>query len=115
MAHPAADQPECWPALPLSSWKDTYATLHMWTQIVGKVRLLQTPVVNHWWNVPLYVTARGLSTSAIPYGGRWFEMEFDFLGDALVVRTNDGEERRVALAPRSVADFYREVFSALAS
>ncbi len=63
MAHAAADQPEGWPALPLSSWNDTYATLHMWTQIVGKVRLRLTPLVNHWWNVPLYVTARGLTTS----------------------------------------------------
>jgi hypothetical protein len=73
------DLPECWPALPLEAWKDTYATLHMWTQIVGKVRLALTPLVNHWWNVPLYVGARGLTTSAIPYAGLVFEVRFDFL------------------------------------
>src|ERR1019366_2683716 len=67
MLHNVADQPECWPALPLDSWKDTYATLHMWTQMVGKVRLRLTPLMNHWWNVPLYVAARGLTTSRIPY------------------------------------------------
>ena len=78
MAHAAADQPECWPALPLNSWSDTYATLHMWTQIVGKVRLRLTPVVNHWWNIPLYVTARGLTTSRIPYGERAFELCFRY-------------------------------------
>ena len=76
MVH-ATDQPECWPALPLDSWKETYTTLHMWTQIVGKVRLRLTPLVNHWWNVPLYVTARGLTTTRIPYGKRAFEVWFD--------------------------------------
>ncbi len=72
MTHAAADQPGCWPTLPLDSWKDTYATLQMWTQMVGKVRLRLTPLLNHWWNVPLYVTARGLTTSRIPYGQRAF-------------------------------------------
>ena len=105
MAHAAADQPECWPALPLSSWKDTYATLHMWTQIVGKVRLRLTPVVNHWWNVPLYVTARGLTTSRIAYGERAFELWFDFIRHQLVLETSDGLLKTLPLEPRSVAEF----------
>ncbi len=103
-----ADQGECWPALPLDSWKDTYATLHMWTQIVGKVRLGLTPIVNHWWNVPLYVTARGLTTSRIAYGERAFELWFDFIRHQLVLETNDGLVKTLPLAPRSVAEFYRE-------
>src|SRR5213592_186531 len=115
MAHPAADQPECWPALPLSSWKDTYATLHMWTQIVGKVRLLQTPVVNHWWNVPLYVTARGLTTSAVPYGNRSFELRFDFIQHQLILETSDAIVKKLPLEPRPVADFYMECFAMLRS
>ncbi len=67
-ARALTNRPECWPALPLDAWKETYATLHMWTQVVGKIRMALTPLVNHWWNVPLYVTARGLSTSRVPYG-----------------------------------------------
>ena len=110
-----ADQPECWPSLPLEAWKDTYATLHMWTQIVGKVRLRLTPVVNHWWNVPLYVTARGLSTSRIPYGERSFEIWFDFLRHQLVIETSDGLQKTLPLLPRSVADFYQEFMKALHS
>ena len=73
------DSPACWPALPLESWQETRATLHMWTQIVGKIRMLLTPLVNHYWNVPLYVTSRGLTTSRIPYGERSFELWFDFI------------------------------------
>src|SRR5256886_8837260 len=115
MAHPAADQPECWPALPLSSWKDTYATLHTWTQIVGKVRLLQTPVVNHWWNVPLYVTARGLTTSRIPYGEKALELWFDFIRHQLVLETSDGLVKTLPLVPRSVAEFYEEFMQLLRS
>ena len=80
-----ADRPECWPILTLDSWRDTYATLHMWTQMVGKVRLALTPLVNHWWNVPLYVSALGLTTSRIPYGQRAFEIWFDFLKHQLVL------------------------------
>jgi len=110
-----ADQPECWPTLPLDSWKDTYATLHMWTQIVGKVRLNLTPVLNHWWNVPLYVIARGLSTSRIPYGERSFELWFDFIRHQLVLETTDGVLKTLSLAPRSVADFYQEFMSMLRS
>ncbi len=115
MTHTAADRPECWPALPLSSWKDTYATLHMWTQIVGKVRLRLTPNLNHWWNVPLYVTARGLTTSRIPYGERAFEVWFDFIRHQLVLETSDGLEKTLPLKPRSVAEFYQEFMELLRS
>jgi hypothetical protein len=115
MPEPVADQPECWPALPLESWKDTYATLHMWTQIVGKVRLRLTPLVNHWWNVPLYVSARGLPTSRIPYGARAFELWFDFIQHRLVLETSDGIVKTLPLEPRSVADFYREFMEMLRS
>ncbi|MFZ0807503.1 MAG: DUF5996 family protein [Candidatus Sulfotelmatobacter sp.] len=102
------DQAECWPALSLESWKDTYATLHMWTQIVGKVRLRLAPLVNHWWNVALYVSPRGLTTSRIPYGGRAFELRFDFVSHQLMLETSDGMVKTLALRPRSVADFYQE-------
>ena len=115
MAHAAADRPECWPALPLSSWNDTYATLHLWTQIVGKVRLRLTPVVNHWWNVPLYVTARGLTTSRIPYGKRAFELCFDFIRHQLVLETSDGLLKALPLEPRSVSEFYQEFMELLRS
>jgi Family of unknown function (DUF5996) len=104
---------EVWPSLPLEEWKDTYATLHMWTQIVGKIRLVQSPRINHWWQVPLYVSARGLTTTAIPHGTRNFEIEFDFIEHQLVIRTSDGEKRKLALAPRAVADFYRELMATL--
>jgi hypothetical protein len=103
-----------WPALPLADWRDTYATLHMWTQIVGKVRLGLVPLVNHWWNVPLYVTARGLGTEAMPLAdGRDLQIDFDFVGHRLVVLASDGRRRDLPLAPRSVADFYRELMAAL--
>ena len=108
-----ADQPECWPALPSESWKETCATLHMWTQIVGKVRLCLTPLVNHWWNVPLYVTARGLTTSRIPYHERAFELWFDFIAHRLVLETSDGIVKSLPLGPRSVADFYQEFMALL--
>jgi Family of unknown function (DUF5996) len=110
-----SDASECWPALRLSEWKDTYATLHMWTQIVGKIRLELTAKVNHWWNVPLYVSSRGLTTSLIPYRDRTFDIEFDFFQNQLVIRTSDPKTVSVALAPRSVADFYHEVMAALRS
>ena len=115
MTHAAGDRPECWPSLPLSSWKETYATVHMWTQIVGKVRLRLTPLVNHWWNVPLYVTARGLTTSRIPYGERAFELWFDFVQHQLVLQTNHGLVKTLALEPRSVAEFYKEFMELLRS
>jgi len=101
------DRPECWPRLALAEWRDTCATLHMWTQIVGKVRLALTPLVNHWWNVPFYVDARGITTSLIPYRGRAFEIRFDFLRHALLLETSDATVRTLPLESRSVADFYR--------
>jgi hypothetical protein len=104
---------EAWPALPLDAWEDTRATLHMWTQVVGKVRLEQTPLVNHWWNVPLYVSARGLTTTAMSYGERFFEMEFDFIDHNLVIKSSDGATRTVKLSPKSVAVFYQETMAAL--
>lgn len=104
-----------WPALPLEEWRETCETLHRWTQIVGKIRLALTPLINHWWNVSLYVSARGLTTSQIPCGGRWFDMEFDFIAHVLRVRTNNGAQHDVPLGPRSVADLYDELFSVLRS
>lgn len=103
-----------WPELPLASWRETYATLHMWTQIAGKVRLALSPRVNHWWHVPFYVSARGLTTPPIPYGSRVFEVEFDFLRHQVSIHCSDGQTQTVALYARSVADFYREFMSALA-
>src|SRR5262245_4128858 len=104
---------DLWPDLPYAAWKDTCATLHLWTQIVGKVRLALTPWLNHSWHVPLYVTARGLSTSPIPYEGRSFEIAFDFLAHVLDVTTSDGTRRQIALRPQAVADFYACVLSTL--
>src|SRR6202142_2629236 len=109
------DQPECWPALPLDFWKDTYATLHLWTQMVGKVRLRLTPLVNHWWNVPLYVNACGLTTSRIPYRQSAFEIRFDFVRHQLVLETTDGILKTLPLAPRTVAEFYGEFMGMLRS
>ena len=107
--------PDFWPALPFKSWAETYATLHMWTQIVGKVRLALTPLINHWWNVPLYVSARGLTTSSIPYQERAFEIQFDFIDHKLVLETNDGLIKTLPLRPLSVADFYQEFMGVLRS
>jgi hypothetical protein len=107
------DLAECWPSLPLESWEDTRATLHLWTQIVGKVRLALTPLVNHWWNVPLYVSARGLTTSSMSYEKMVFELEFDFIDHQLVLKNSDGAVKKLVLVPRSVADFYTEFMSML--
>src|SRR5580704_4817192 len=104
-----------WPELPLAAWQDTYDTLHMWTQIVGKIRMTLTPLINHYWNATLYVSARGLTTSAIPYPRGVFEMEFDFIGHKLAIRTSEGDVRTLDLAPRTVADFYADVMSTLAA
>ena len=104
-----------WPPLPLRQWKDTCATLHMWTQIVGKIRLALTPLVNHWWNVPLYVNARGLTTSPIPYRNDPFELCFDFLDQQLVLQLSEGTRKSLPLKPMPVADFYREVMDMLRS
>jgi hypothetical protein len=103
------DRETAWPSLPLEAWKETYATLHMWTQIVGKIRLQLTPRLNHWWNVPLYVSSRGLTTSPIPYGGRSFEMQFDFIDHTLAITMSDGKVDSLPLRPQAVADFYREL------
>jgi hypothetical protein len=103
-----------WPDLTYDSWKDTYATLHMWTQVVGKVALAQAPPVNHSWGVAFDVTPRGLSTRLLPYGDRMFTIEFDFVAHQLWIRANDGDTRSLPLAPRTVADFYREVMALLA-
>jgi hypothetical protein len=108
------DRDAAWPELPLAAWKDTYASLHLWTQIVGKIRLAQTPWLNHSWHVVLYVTPRGLTTSPIPYGDRTFELEFDFLDHKLRASVSDGGQREIGLFPRSVADFYAEIMHVLA-
>ncbi len=112
---PLSDAPECWPDLPLERWEDTRDTLHMWMQMVGKVRLELTPLMNHWWNVPLYVTARGLATSAMPWGERTFNLLFDFIDHRLVLEMSDGSRKSIPLAPRSVADFYRDFMAMLHS
>ena len=109
------DSSESWPALPLSAWAATYATLHMWTQIVGKVRLALSPRVNHWWEVPLYVSSRGLTTSPIPYGSGIFEVQFDFIDHKLDVSTSKGEIKSIRLQPRTVADFEVEFLALLKS
>ena len=113
--HTLTNQPECWPALPLDAWKETYATLHMWTQVVGKIRMVLTPLVNHWWNVPLYVTTRGLTTSRIPYGERSFELWFDFLRHRLVLETSEGITKTLPLEPMTVAAFYERCMEMLQS
>jgi hypothetical protein len=104
---------EVWPALPYDAWKDTYATLHMWTQIVGKIALAQSPPLNHSWSVTLHVTARGLATRTLPHGTRSFVMEFDFIDHLLEIRTTDHDRRTLPLAPRPVAEFYRDVMTTL--
>lgn len=105
---------EPWPELPLDAWRDTYATLHMWTQIVGKVRLALTPLINHWWNVPLYVASRGLTTGAMPCGDRDIAITFDFINHELNLSCSDGRKTSLALAPKSVADFYDQFMQSLA-
>src|ERR1700747_1594560 len=103
-----------WPELPTAVWRDTCATLHLWTQIVGKIRLSRTPWLNHSWHVTVYVSARGLTTSPIPDGARNFEIEFDFIDHVLRISTNDGARRQFALAGQSVASFYASILAALA-
>ena len=102
-----------WPALPFDAWRETCATLHLWTQIVGKVRLVQSPWTNHSWHVTLYVTPRGLTTGPIPHGGAIFSIEFDFVDHRLIVETSAGELRAIPLQPRSVAEFYDVVMATL--
>ena len=105
----AASRLQAWPSLPLEAWSDTCATLHMWTQIVGKIRLAQSPWINHSWHVTLYVTARGLTTSPIPYGTRTFQVDFDFIDHRVVVQSSDGGVGGVLLQPQSVAAFYHRL------
>lgn len=102
-----------WPELNLDDWQDTCTTLHLWTQIIGKIRLVQTPWINHSWHVPMYLTTRGLTTSNIPYGNRVFQIDFDFLNHHLWIATSEGHSKTVDLRPRSVADFYQAVMQAL--
>jgi hypothetical protein len=102
-----------WPALPYDAWKDTYATLHMWTQVVGKIALALAPPLNHSWAIALLVTPRGLTTRRLVHGSRTFTMEFDFLIHRLLIRVSDGTEAAIPLEPRTVADFYREVMARL--
>src|ERR1700704_2526631 len=104
---------EHWPPLEFTEWKDTCATLHMWTQIVGKIRLVLAPWTNHSWHVTLYLTARGLTTSPIPFGARVFQIDFDFVDHVLRIQTSDDLEKTISLSPKSVAAFYSEVRSAL--
>ena len=106
---------EAWPDLPLEAWQDTYETLHMWTQITGKIRKTLTPLINHWWNVTLYVTARGLTTSPMFFEDRALEISFDFIDHHLAVRTSDGAIKQIDLAPQSVADFYSKLMGMLHS
>src|SRR6516164_5217148 len=105
---------ERWPELPYAAWKDTRDTLHLWTQVVGKIRLTLAPWLNHSWHVALYVTARGLTTSPIPNGARSFQIDFDFIDHVLWVRSSDGHVRQLMLAPKPVAEFFSELLAALA-
>ena len=109
------ERAELWPALPYEAWRDTCQTLHMWTQIVGKVRMELSPFLNHWWHVTLYVTPRGLTTSAIPYQGGIFEVTFDFIEHTLFIHTSQGTTKALPLISRSVASFYREFMDCLHS
>src|ERR1700750_1399693 len=107
------NQRDVWPRLPVAAWSDTYATLHRWTQVVGKVRMAHAPMINHWWQVPLYVTCRGLTTSPIPYNAQYFQLDFDFIDHCLTIQTSKGEVESIPLHPRTVADFYTEVMGRL--
>src|SRR5947209_11506790 len=111
MSQPTA----AWPELPYAAWQDTCTTLHLWTQIVGKIRLTLSPWLNHSWHVTLYVTARGLSTSPIPYGARNFEIEFDLIDHVLRIFVSDGTARQFTLAGHSVASFYARIMADLAA
>ena len=111
----APDNPidNTWPALAYADWADTCNTLHLWTQVVGKVKLALAPLVNHWWGVTLFVTARGLTTGAMPYGTRALQIDFDFYAHELILRTSDSRERRIPLRPMPTADFYAAVMAGL--
>jgi hypothetical protein len=113
MAVPTESRVEAWPSLPLEAWSDTCTTLHRWTQIAGKVRLTQSPWLNHSWHVTLYVTARGLTTSPIPHGERTFQIDFDFVSHQVTVQSSDGGSAAIALQPQSVAAFYARLMEQL--
>ena len=102
-----------WPELPLEAWQETYTTLHLWTQIIGKIRLVQTPWINHSWHVPFYLTVRGLTTSPIPFGDRFLQIDFDFIDHQLAIQTDEGKIKNIPLQPCSVASFYQTVIDAL--
>lgn len=104
-----------WPELPLTEWKDTYNTLHMWTQIIGKIRLILSPFINHWWNTTFYVSSRGLTTSSIPYNNQYFQIDFDFIAHRMIIETSNGSTKTIALRPCTVADFYKETMETLGS
>jgi hypothetical protein len=108
-----AEREQFWPALPLKDWQDTYRTVHMWMQIVGKVKLELHPYINHWWQTALYVTPRGMTTGPIPFGRTTFEITFDFIDHQLFLFTSSGGVRSMPLFPRTVADFYRECMALL--
>src|SRR3970040_1208563 len=110
---PRASPPHAWPSLPLEAWADTCETLHLWSQILGKVRCSRSPWLNHSWHVVLYVSARGLTTSPIPFKDRSFQLDFDFLDHVLLVSTSDGGQKEVELCPRTVADFYADLMRSL--
>lgn len=113
MTNPITSNADQWPPLSFQEWKGTYATLHMWTQVVGKIRLVQTPWVNHSWHAPLYVTPRGLTTSPIPYEARSFQIDFDFIDHKLLIQVSSGEVREMPLASRPVAEFYKGLLAEL--
>lgn len=102
-----------WPTIPLEPWRESYATLHRWSQVVGKVRMVKSPPVNHWWHVPLYLTSRGLTTSPVPDGSRTFQIDFDFLDHDLRISTSDGDRRTIGLEPMSVAAFHARTMEAI--
>ncbi len=104
-----------WPSLPLQAWQDTYTTLHMWLQIIGKIKVKQSPLINHWWNSTLYITSRGLTTLPIPYGEQTFQIDLDFINHAMYISTYTGNIRSIELKPRSVADFYKTLTETLRS
>jgi hypothetical protein len=104
---------DVWPSLPLAAWADTCAMLHLWTQVIGKIRLAQAPMTNHWWQVPLDVTCRGLTTSPVPCGPRTFQVDFDFIDHRLLIRTSDGSTEAFPLRPCTVAEFHAEVMGRL--
>jgi hypothetical protein len=115
MSSRSPSRAEDWPSLPSAAWDDTRATLHMWTQIIGKIRLAQAPMTNHWWQVPLYVTSRGLTTSPVPFGSRIFQIDLDFIEQGLQISVDDGAREGFALRPQSVADFHAELMARMRS